>query len=236
MAIVIDSDSFEEIASIIGYPKVPLFPNKEWYLKNAVTPALREYFKWFPIKEEETRKVGVGNFSIDFPDETTFGIADARAIDGHTNNFNTLNNPWSLFTQTVKLQGKTDKLFSGRQETQNLYYETYVRSMSNRTRAFRVRVDKHGKRVWGNSNEDLRVNITWIKFSEDWGDIHFNQLNNAIELAQAFLCERQYNIRAQFEHDSTITISNEVLKEKADRKLEIIDEWQQLAKVVGLKG
>jgi len=70
-AVIIEDDELENILFEVGVPFITLEElefDREQILKNAVLPAMKEYFKWFPIIEIQTFPMGAGGrFDIDMP-------------------------------------------------------------------------------------------------------------------------------------------------------------------------
>lgn len=71
--IIIDDDTYFQILKVMGAPFVresELEYNRQAILKLAVEPALRMYYTFFPITQEETmRSISIGDYMIPYPTE-----------------------------------------------------------------------------------------------------------------------------------------------------------------------
>lgn len=238
--IQISDDHYKEILREIGYPVVTdqdIELSKDDILDICVRPVLREFFSFFPIKETISHMVN-SNFSYDFPDDSTFGILDARLNTSYFGASGRTANPFSnAYLYTVKNIGKygtiNDYGFREAQTMQKLEKTTAV----NYTKAFRVDVNESDRKITGYTNITGELIVTWAKESFNFEDVHLSKIKDVIKLSQANLLRTLGMLRGQIDSGTNSNFNYQLFLDRADKlEDEVITRWKNFTKVVIMRG
>ncbi len=189
--ITISNEKLEEILIEVGVPILEIsdLPYTETQIRTSfIYPAMREYFKFFPIEDQIEYSIGT-SFEIPFPDTDTFNVSDVRLITNIASGGQTAD-PF-VNSLNVLSVGKS----SGRYGTQYDYnlsktYGMERASMSaniNSQMAFKYKVDKVNRVIKGFSNVAGKIAVTWAKMSLDYDDIPFSAEMEVQQLASSNL-------------------------------------------------
>jgi hypothetical protein len=230
---------YYEILSSIGYPVVTeenLEFQKADIEKYFIYPALREFFIWFPIKEVQSQMV-TSSFDIDFPDEYTFGIIDARINTSVTSGGATT----SPFMNEINFSmNKSSKMYGtnndyGVQESK--YYErAYKQAEAAYIRAQRISVDDVNRTVSGYTNISGELIITWAKYSENFSNVPFKKKNEVMDLAKSRVMRGFSMLRNQLDSDTGVSFNTQDLMSRAeDLERKVLEKWQSISKIVVIR-
>lgn len=244
----ISNDKFQRIVTCIGWPVVPV---EEWGLTEAqlkdllILPTLKNmYFKWFPYIEEGEYSVS-SNFAIDFPDEYTFGVIDARLL-WKREQFDAANrgNPF-VYGQSINIKTNVAGRSANMWDTGNDYGYTEVYEMErtlnqsyiDTEKAVKKRVDYTNRQLKGFTNTTGKLVVQWAKYSNDWDDIQHKFEEDLIKLAQSYIL--QYfgrllnmgtgNLPTELNGDDMIDRSEALYDE-------VMTKWRGYSKVVLMRG
>jgi hypothetical protein len=237
----IDEQYINEILRPVGYPVLTLddddFELSEEDIKTlCVLPAMREYFRWFPLIEEANYTIS-GEFSVDFPDSFVFGVTDAR-LNRLPRGGSTTNNPFvneRFFSQSR----------AGAYGTKNDYdltiariYERYEKqSFVNVNSAFAVRLDQNNRRLHGYTTISGEMLVTWARWDNQFSKIPYNKLDEVIKLSQSYLLETLGMIRGQMNQGLDVDYNYQLFLDKAETlKEEILSNWKAHTKPIVLRG
>lgn len=237
--IIIEDSYLNLIKRVIAYPAVDsLLLSDDEILDLCVMPSLQRYFTKFPIKEEYIAAINGEQF-IAFPDEFTFGCLDARVVDlgllpGSGTSF------WDLimFQNTTSvgssMKGVGAYGVKGYNPSGLLYQRDVERqkfkSQQNNYTTVKTRVDLVNKRLIVYSSITGALNITWAKYSNDFGDVSYERKLDVVKLCQAELLDQLID-SASILSDSglEITINIDKLGERSTKlKEEVNDAWSQI--------
>lgn len=243
--VFIDSDYINEIISILGYPLLNLddddFELDEDDIKSlVVVPTLREFYRWFPIPTYNEYTIA-GSFSIDFPTDDIFNVIDARlnanAISGvqssnpFVNSFNYSNN------YSVQGYNKFGTPYSYGYENANILEKSLQYTKMNVDKAFKCKVNLFSRKLEGYTNRSGILSITWAGYSWDFSSIPFERINEVIMLCQVNLLDKIISIRKQQNSDLPTDFDSSYFEKIRDEyKVEVLDKWRKLSKVVVLRG
>jgi hypothetical protein len=241
--IIISQQKVNEILSEIGFPIIPLEATEIQNMNNfknlIVWPSMREYFKWFPVINLQEKDVS-SEFSIDFPNPQTFGVAEAHlntagfiARDS-TNPF--VNN--SIYRSVTSYTGWG----GGQYGTVNDYdarvsrfYDRMERaSVISNNKAFRLDLDVQNRVLRGFTNVTGRLIIQWIEYREDFGKIPIQREAEVIDYAKAKLLRYIGMIRGQQVGGiGNAGFNFQLLLDRAD-KLDgpVLKKWKAFSKVI----
>ena len=247
MAILIQPQHLEMIKSVISYPVVDeLLLSDEQIIQFAVYPAMWEYFKKFPIKQNVQTSIGGSSESIfPFPDENTFGVLDARVTDagivtGTGTSF------WDMvYFQQLSggtLMGNGSGAYgikgynpSNMIQTRDMQRAAY-KSYQNTYMTLRYTVDEENRQLKVYSTVVGYLNITWAKFSDNFDAVKYARRFDVIKLAQANLLNHfadTFSILSDSALD--MSINTEALKSRAQElKTEVKELWDSFPDIIFL--
>ena len=237
--IEIDDQYYYEILSELGYPFVQetdLEFSREEIETYFILPAMREYFRWYPLQDQKSYSVS-GVFSIDFPDLFTFGITDAR-VNSQVSGSGATGNP--LINEIVYSHSNV-----GRYGTRYDYDLTQAKiiermetqSFSNYSKAVNIKVDRKNRVVSGYSTMSGELMITWAKWDSEFGAIPFNHIDEVEKLAKAKVLRGFGMLRGQQASNTEIEFNYQDFLDRAkDLEEEVIPKWKAHTKVVVMRG
>lgn len=234
---------YKEILSEIGYPVVKeedLEFTQEDIVDTCIRPAIRLFFTWFPKRAIDRYPITY-TFDIDFPDEDTFGVVDARlnktAFGGAT--------PRSESAFVNSLNYQVMNRSSNKYHSTNDYgmFQAKVmeraegRAAVNMYGAFKVDVDEDARKVTGYSNTPGELTITWAKMSYNFSDIPQSKLNDVIKLSKANVLRLFAMLRNQLQDDVNIEFDVSEFQSRAqDLEEQVMERWRSMTKPVVIRG
>ena len=240
------SDTYiDEIMSIAGHPLLTLddgdFELTEDQVKTfVVVPSIREYYRWFPIKNIQEYTISA-SFEIAFPNSDTFDIVHANynsAGDLSTPlNGNAVINAryWTkdaLYGPNMYCTGNSYGMENA-QVLRNSLNQSYI----DKYKAFRIYTDLSERKLKGYTNSPGKLSVIWAEYSSDFDDIPFNRLNDMIQLCQAKLLEQLAMIRGQANADIPNEFNVSLFEDKAaDLREEVMNKWRKISKIAIQKG
>lgn len=237
----ISDKDYSEILAEIGYPVVraeDLEYTKEQIEDLFIYPALREFFIWFPKTQQQSVYVS-SEFSVDFPDEETYGIVDARINTSITGDGRT-SSPFinSLYFKQSTTSGF--KMYGTPYDygvTEAKYTErTYNKAANNFIRAKRIDVDPVNRKLTGFTTVNGELLITWAKESTNFNDVPFTRKTDVINLAKANVLKGFALLRGQLNSDTGVEFNNsEFLSRAGDLEDKVMNKWKAISKVVILR-
>lgn len=231
-----DSD-YQEILSELGFPVVSqdiLEFSRDHIEDVFIFPAMREYFSWFPLKLVQSVRI-TGDFTLDFPDEFTYGVIDARISTGGEGAAS-----GSPFLNEIMIKQRSG-YGGGMYGTPYDYGFTEARYMErslqqaqmNTQRVKRLDIDEGNRTVTGYSNVSGELIITWAKYSDDFATIPFRRKTEVINLAKANVLRGFAMLRGQFSSDINVDFNADVFSRRADELYEkTMNKWKRMTKVV----
>ena len=241
MALTIQQEVEDRIFSAIGFPVIDetdLEVSLEFLRNNCIYPAMKEYFRYFPIKKRDNVTVS-GEFEITFPDLYTYYITNARLHSaGYNNNTSYTGSPF-FNERLVNNSGNYSKYYGGRQDISDILPSLRAEKQTrvNMNRQWTVRVDEQEQKVKGFTNINGTLEVEWAKWSDDWADISFIQEENVIKLAMAYVLDYFGGIRGQETSDIPVQFDADAFMDTAKQLREKVYEvWKAKAKPVVIRG
>ena len=250
-ATVIISDlDLENILFEVGVPFITLEEleyTREEILKNAVWPAMKEYFKWFPIIEMDVRPMGSGGkFEIDIP-PYAYTAQRVYLVPGFgldTNSRNPFYMSWAQGNSgygsgAAPVIGNAQSNRVRRRYTDIRGFETYILERAARQGAVnyakrtRIRVSIQKKKIIGFANQIGNLEIEWAVNSKDWSDIPFQRQSEVRDLAKAYILRGLAMLRQQTPKDvpGILDVSS-FMTRAADLEKSTLENWRSATKAV----
>lgn len=257
--ITIDDDQYYQIMQIIGQPFIKdreLEYNRQAILKLAVEPALRMYYTYFPLIQEQVlpHQMG-GDFLIPYPTEpypaykaiawtSSAGQRGAASLNG-LSPLAALGTDVSLYTRAAAgnryAQGlhynKPVPGFTGESVSngQSAYSElatawpiaNTMKNLMRREKLSKIHIPGKGLFAKGYSTLSGYLNIRWLCWSRDFNDVEFEDWNKVVQLCQAHVKLSIGSIRDLLRSDSNIPFKEGIQKEGADEIAAIEKDWSE---------
>lgn len=209
---------------------------------HAIRPALEEYFRWFPLKIEETYELS-GLVNIPFPeftDKVVFGSVDARVqnympVTGGSNSELSRIVMLSQFQSNKNRKGAygTKQDFGG-QNRANYYGRAVQSAQLSQIQNTKLRVNLDERALKGTVNGSSMVSVKWACWCLDFSKISFERKEQVINLAQSYLLSVA-GMSANLIQDSKATTkinSEGIMAQAKEMKDSILKEWSEVAKPV----
>lgn len=258
--IIIDDDQYYQIMKVLGQPFVrdrELEYNRQAILKLAVEPALRRYYRHFPIRQEVViKQVAVGDYMIPYP---TVPYPAYRAIAWKTSagpmggaaSLNGLS-PLAALGTDVSLYTRAS---GGNSFAQGIRYNKPVpgysgegtgggtsayaelatawpiantmKNIMRREKLSKVNVPGKGLFAKGYSTSSGYLNIVWLCWSRNFDDVDFDDWPEVIQLCQAEVKNSIGPIRELLRTDSNVPFKEGITKEGQDEIEKIDKKWSE---------
>lgn len=257
--IVIDDDTYYQVMQVLGLPFVnesELEYNRQAILKLAFEPALRMYYTYFPIVQEQVLPSQAGtDIKIKYP---TIPYEAYQAITWVTNRTGLGTrgmyglSPLSLATlgaEYTSMSLANDRFngglpynkpvpgFTGLAVTdggssmsmagQNWVLANTMRNIMRREKFSKTHIPGEGLYLTGYSTLTGYLNIKWLCWSRDFNDVQFEDWNQVIALCQAFVKVSIGSIRELLRTDSNLPFKDGITKEGQDEIKAIEDRWKE---------
>ncbi len=241
--LTISDYDYQRILTAVGYPIInesDLGVTEEFLKDHLILPALKEnFFKWFPITESDQYGIGT-SFSIDFPDESTFGVTDVRLVvqgRGAVRTGNPLINELNIKVKEGSYYNKWD---TGNDYGYAEVFEmerARAQSTVSTNKSLRKHVDYQNRKVTGYSNITGDISITWAKHSNDFENIPFKFKEDVIKLAQSMILQYFGQLRNQtIDNGLPASLDGAEFIDRADELYqEVMTKWRAYTKVVLLR-
>jgi len=230
------------VKAVLAFPSADTLLLDDDDIRNfCIYPALVDYFKKFPIREEYTQVISTNTeTTIAFPDSYTFGATDARIIDKFSTTSSSSSSFWELANYQQQGYSPSGGMYGIKGYNPNgLRQANFTQYQSQQARQkysqiLRIRVDEANSQLVAFSNVTATVYIEWAKYSLDFSNVKFTQKLNVIKLAQYYLL-RHLADTASIVSDTNldININTDELKTKSDELREqVFEEWEQYIDIV----
>jgi len=238
--ISISDANFAEIMLAVG---VPILDGSDFELTESeikilcILPTIREFWTWFPLKEEADYSIGT-SFDIEFPDTETFGAIDIRLNTAAYGATGVTRNP---FVDEVNYRPGYRGLYGTGYDYNTFQSDVYAKlerqAIINKNKAFRVQINESERKVTGYSNAVGILTVIWAKYSNSFEDIPYNRIQEVIWLAQSKLLRVLGMIRGQLDADTGADFNYDMFIKRADDLEEkVMTKWKAFTKPVILRG
>ena len=245
--ILMDDDTYYQIMQVVGMPYVTqkeLEYNRQAILKLAIEPALKAYYKYFPIRKEDQVPIN-GNYDIKYPEMAYRAIAwttqagmsskisplaalGSRAII--QGGMRTTVGNFSAITYNKPVPGWTGRGDSGTAISDMAQTYPMVNTMKNISRREHLSKIKmeDGYHAKGYSTIGGILNIVWLCWSRDWDDTDFEDFDDLLALCQASVKINIGSIRGLLKTDSNLPFNAEEMRKEGQQEWkDIIKEWKE---------
>jgi hypothetical protein len=237
--LTIDEEDYNEILSSVGYPVITEddLGVSEEFIKNTLIlrPLKNVFFKWFPILERQQVSIGT-SFSINFPDENTFGVTDIRLVPPGSGTSRTGNPLINEAIIKVRSGGYYNKWGTGNDYGYAQVYETErarVQSAVSINKSLKKIVDYTNRKITGYSNITGELSITWAKYSDDFNDIPHKYKEDVIKLCQSSVLRYFGMLRNQSTSNLPTELDGTEFIDRADELYDdVMTKFKQYSKVV----
>jgi len=244
MAIQISQNYLDLVKSAMAFPTADTLVLTDDQIKQfCISRAMRDYFVKFPLKENQ-EQIMRDEVVVDFPDDLTFGVLDARVV-----NAGMLGGTGSSFWDVVFFQQTGGSNISLNNSTGAYGVKGYnpnhalqqrelqrqtTKSYQNQYHTIKFRVDQTNKQLISYTSIQGILNITWAKYSDNFDDIKYTRINDVIDLSQSYLLEHFANTVGLITDNSleaSVNVSDirELAKEKKEA---VFEKWNETPDVV----
>lgn len=248
MTLQISDKDFSIILSTLGYPAVPLelLEFDESTIKDTfIQEALDYYFSRFPLRDTVSQRT-TAEFSIDFPDEDTFGILDARvnrrAYGATTRSLSAFQNELLYKSGSSRIQPESlsPNSFRGLAPTEAMtrVTERQVTASNIALRGSqRINVLVEDRKVSGYVNTDGELLISWAKTSSNFDKVPNKDRQYVLWYAQSIVLKRFAMLRDQANTNQGVDFNTGPMHTESDNlKRDVMDKWAKRRAVVIIRG
>lgn len=242
--IIIPDNIYNRILTCVGYPVISeddLGVSQENILDLFIGPALKNvYYKWFPILGREEYDIDT-SFSIDFPDDETFGVVDSRLVwRGSSTTFGQSNVFFDLNKVDMQSSFGRNKWNTGNDYgyTQVYYSKrAFEKARINDRKSLKQWIDYNNRKIEGYTNTGARLAVTWAKWSNNWSGVQFKFEEDAIKLCQSYILQYFGNLLNQGTGDLPTELNGDSMIDRAETLYdEVITKFKEYSKVVIMRG
>lgn len=250
MPIFIEDNYMNQIKACLAFPDVDNLLLSDEQIKDiCIAPALREYFSKFPIKHEYQEPVGYNEEkTVSFPDSYVFGVLTCCVSDIGNNVIGNGGDFWSIVAYNsfglgnINISKGGDGMYgitgynpNNAMEMNELYRDKW-KSYQNKYVTLKFHPDYVKKEIKVYSTANGMLNITWAKHSENFQDVHFQFINDVVDLSKARLLDHLADTSGILSDTNLeITINAEALKDKASAlRDKVIEKWNAIPDMIYL--
>lgn len=241
VTLTIPQEIEDRIFATIGYPVITendLEVSFDFLRQTAIWPAMKEYFKYFPVGDREFYTVS-GNFEIAFPNADVFGVTDARVHAG----YGYQGTAGSTNPFVAEMYIRQDVGFGnvrGRYGTQNDYgmssvipiVEAANKTRQSQAKRSRVKADERKRKVIGWTNTSGKLEVQWAETSTNWDDIKSVYEEDVIDFSSANIMMYLGRLRGQEQTDLPVQFdAQDFVDTGREMKTEILERWRAATKV-----
>ena len=244
-SVVIPQADLNQILIELGVPFIninELEYTPDQILDNMILPAMKEYFKWYPITTRQVYPITNTFFSIPIP-PYAFGVETAYVNPIYMNNASA-SNPFTYFSEIAYggAPGFPAPVPNINSRRRRGFPDTTALSTMILERAVRQGAVNYGKRqrvathiqqgvVTGYANIVGNLEITWASFSNQWIDIPFNRQTEVRDLARAYVLRAFGSLRSQANSEIPGALNYEQFITRADQlEANVIELWRASTK------
>lgn len=241
--ITITEDDFNDIMKYFAFPVIDfsVFPYSQEQVENLfIWPALREYYKWFPIKNIVEYPIS-RDINIDFPTDDTYTILSSILntnipSSGTGVTGDPIIDSANLLSSNSRFGRRYGTPYNYGQNVVYHYTRAENKALVNSQNAYRLVVDRTNRKAVGYSNVAGRVTITWGEYSTDFSRIEFTKIEDVVKLAASYIYDGWGSMLSMQSTALTNELNGDWMLDKAETlKEEVITKWEEYSKVVVMK-
>ena len=233
MVYTASQDSLNEIKSALGYPIVCQLDwgsatNDDDYIKKYIIPrVMRMYSTYFPKLTDVDYQVSQ-TFDIPYPEDSTIYKAYKWFFNYKSSLVGAYTNPFFLQSQ-VLYRGSGLNGYSPANINELFSRESTNESVTNWIKIERITDYQDQRKVKGFVNISSILMIRWAHYITDFEQVKFQEKENAISLAKAYLMEDAYRQRESLKVVSgKIEINSASFAEQMERmRSTVLESWKQ---------
>lgn len=238
--IIISETFMKQVKKVMAYPTCPNIILTDDEIKDlCIRQAMQEYYVKFPIKERYSQRISE-YVAIDFPDEETYGVLDARVTDKLTSE-GSKSSFWDILRYKhltgLNNRGRTGQYntsynFNGLSQTWYDKKQALDTVQNQMTTSYNVNYQTRQLECY--SSADADITITWAKFSNDFATVRYAYQYDVITLSQGYLMEHLANT-AGFVADGNLdkNVDIDAFRTQSEAKLEKIhDKWLEIPDII----
>ena len=248
--VIIDQLDLNQILLPLGVPFIHIEElefTQDDILNVMVLPAMKQFYKWFPIIEMGIYPLQNYQFEIDVPAWAQTCVRAYINPYGPVSG-NNVGSPFAYWAEQVMsmptMGGGSSPGFNshrrpGMANTMNT--GTYIleravrQGVINYATRTRVKTFIQQGKLKGHTNKFGMLEVEWGCFSNQWADIPFNRLDEVRKIAQAYVCRAFGMLRMQTRPDISGVLDYQQLLTLADKyETEVITLWQEASKSSGI--
>lgn len=247
MSVLIEDRYLNQIKMGLGFPDVDFLLLQDNEICDlCIAPAMNDYFKKFPIKEEYQELMG-GNEekTVKFPSDYVFGIFDCRIVDVGGAVFGQGTSMWDyiMFQSmggNISYNSSNNGAYgvpkynpSALIETREMYRNKW-KSYQNQYSTIKFHPDFINKEVKIYSSVCGTLNITFAKWSDNFSHIRYEYINDVIDLAKSRLLDHLADTSGILtDTNAEITINSDALRTRASElRDKVLEKWNEIPDVV----
>ncbi len=255
--IIIDDDQYYQIMQVIGQPWVKdreLEYKRQAILKLAVEPALRMYYTYFPLIQEQVLPHRMGDFLIPYITKpypaykaivwvtSPGGVSKGAMSANGLNPLTALGSDIALYNRSANggsagfnikynkpVPGWTGQHVTGISAFNELSTAwptaNTLKNLMRREKVSKIHIPGQGLFAKGYSNLSGYLNIRWFCWSRDFNDVEFEDWNKVVQLCQAHVKFSIGAVRDLLNPDSNIKFRDGLQKEGATEIAAIEKDW-----------
>ena len=230
-SVIIPQEELNLLLLELGVPFIhidELEYNQDQILDTMVLPAMKEYFKWFPITVRQVYPLTNTFFNVPIP-QNAFGVSSAYVNPTYLNNASA-SNPFTYFNElayggypgaqapTANINSRRRRGFPDTQAMSTIILERAARAgVTNYAKRQRVAVHIQQGCITGYSNQVGALEVTWNYSSNQWGDIPYARQTEVRKLAKAYILRGFGLLRLQGNSDVAGTLKYQEFLTRADK-------------------
>lgn len=248
--VIIDPQELEQILLPLGVPFISINElefTPDQILNDMILPALKEFYKWFPIIEMGLYPLQNYKFEIDVPEWAQSCVKAYINPIGPPGGSN-VGNPFTYwYEQLMAAPSIGGGISPGMNSTRRpgyvntMNYGTYIleravrQGIINYATRTRIKTYIQQGKLRGYSTKLGMLEVQWGCFSNQWADVPFTRLSEVRKLCQAYVLRAFGMLRKQARSDIAGGLDYQNFLETADKyETEVITLWQEVAKASGV--
>ena len=244
--VIIDPTDLEQILLPLGVPFINISElefTEDQILNNMILPAMKQFYKWFPIIEMGIYPLQNYRFEIDVPAWAQTCVRAYINPYGPVSG-NNVGSPFAYWAEQVvsmpTMGGGASPGFNSHRRpgySNTLNTGTYIleravrQGVINYATRTRIKTYIQQGKLKGHTNKFGMLEVEWGCFSNQWSDIPFNRLDEVRELCQAYVLRAFGMLRMQSRADIAGGLDYQQFLTRADTlEQKIVTLWQESSK------
>lgn len=245
--LTISQNSLEYIYSIFGFPAIDLedigILDEESIKRFVIVPALRQYYKYFPMETKQTVVAGAGGIqgTLDFPSPNVFGVTNvqlAKGQDSYMYSGSAGEDGSGIFfrSRTISKNSAGSGMGSRYDYGSKSIQATKQASLdaeSNIYNMFFWDIDWNNKQLNYRTVLSGKIEITWALWNSDFDSVRFEHYDQLIKLCQGQLLMYWSRLLNKVDPETPTAFDVDSLRDEGQELIEEVTEsWKNTMKPV----